>query len=354
MRLTKEAAEVKYQLEWCAWEITKRCNMNCDICLCGAPQSREDELTTEEALELCKELMDMGVKRVVLTGGEPLMRADWEVIAGSLTDAGVDVWIATNGTLIQEETVEKMKAAGVGRVTISIDGTEKIHDGIRAEGSFAKCRNAAELLLCAGIPVYAATTVTAENFNDLQELQLQLYDMKIKDWVIQLGLPYGNFVANDVNMLPPDKIKDLIDFCFSAVQEIPDMRIYPGDTIGYYTEKEILVRKHALGTDKIPVFAGCPAGISSLAIAADGDILTISMCVDRFIAGNIRETPLREIWEDDENAAWKWRRGLKKKNLKGACRECPYAEICLEGCPAVRYAMTGDVMGENKMCAFLD
>ena len=93
-------------------------------------------------------------------------------------------------------------------------------------------------------------------------------------------------------MLPPDKIKDLIDFCFSAVQEIPDMRIYPGDTIGYYTEKEILVRKHALGTDKIPVFAAARREYHPRHSQPMETILTISMCVDQIYSGGISvETP---------------------------------------------------------------
>lgn len=339
------------RLEWCSWEITKRCNMDCDICLCGGPHIPEDELTTQEALELCRQMKEMGVERVILTGGEPLVRDDWEQIARELADGGIEVQLVTNGLRIDADIARRIEAAGISRVTVSIDGTEAVHDNIRTAGSYAGCRKAILALQNTTVQVFAATTVTGDNFEDLPRLREALELMQVQNWSLQLGLPYGNFVSRKMKVLDPDQVQDLIDFCLET--EIRGkITVYPGDTIGCYTKKEIFVRQQALGTEKLPVFQGCPAGISTASISSSGDILTISMCVDGFIAGNIRNQPLKEIWENDDNPAWKWRRTLRETELKGACRECRYAKLCLGGCPAVRYAMTGDILGENKLCVY--
>lgn len=279
------------------------------------------------------------------------MREDWDKIAKELTGGGIEVQLVTNGFFIDREMAERIERSGINRVTVSIDGTEAVHDRIRARGSFARCRMAAEALRETSLQVFAATTVTEDNFEYLAGLRAELERMRIQNWVLHLGLPYGNFVERKVKVLGPDKMMDLIDFCYDTAQR-GSMAVYPGDSIGCYTMKEILVRRQALGTDSLPVFQGCPAGISTLGIGSNGDILTISMCVDGFIAGNIRHRPLREIWEDDENPAWRWRRKLRREDLQGVCRECEYGELCLGGCPAVRYSMTGEITGENQLCAY--
>lgn len=341
---------MKYKLKWCSWEITRKCNMNCEICLCGGfRDERNRELTTQEALELCEQIAEMEVERVVLTGGEPLLREDWDLIASRLSEHGVEVQIITNGSLVTPEVIARMKRAGIKKVSVSIDGTQELHDAGRMEGSFAKCEHALALLKEASIPVFVATTVTAKNLDNLSALKCELARMGVEHWGLQMGMPYGNFATHAQDVLPPEKIMELIDFCYEASQE-GDMYIYPGENIGYYTCKEAIVRSRTLHTEKIPVFSGCPAGISTLSIAYEGTILGISMCVSGFQEGNIRKRSLREIWEDDNSFVW--RRKLHKEDLKGACRDCDYAEVCLGGCPAVRYATTGDICGENQYCAF--
>lgn len=341
---------MKYKLEWCSWEITRKCNMDCKICLCGGfRDTRAKELTTWEAFSLCDQIADMGVGRVVLTGGEPLIRDDWDRIAERLSGQGVAVQLITNGSLVTPEVVERIKCAGIEKVSVSIDGTQKIHDAGRMAGSFARCEYAIGLLREAGIPVFVATTVTAKNFDNLSALKDELVRMGVEHWGIQLGLPYGNFAVHAQDVLPPEKMVELIDFCYDAGRK-GKLYIYPGENIGYYTCKEAVVRSRALHTDKIPVFSGCPAGISTLSIAYEGTILGISLCVNNFLEGNIRNRPLREIWEDENSFAW--RRKLRREDLQGACHDCGYADVCLGGCPAVRYATTGDVCGENQYCAY--
>lgn len=322
--------------------------MNCDICLCGTERGQaEQELSHEEAMNVCEQIKEMGVKRAVLTGGEPLMREDWAEIAFRLTDGGVEVHIITNGYFLDKETVRKIKKAGIKKVTVSIDGTEAAHDSSRIRGSYARCVNGVKLLRTEQIPFWIATTVTKDNLSILPGLAEELLELEAEHWSIQAGLPFGNMKKEKV--LSANEIEQLIDICHEISSQ-SGMKIYLGESIGYYSCKEALIRSKALGTDKIPVFRGCPAGITTLDIACNGDILGISLCVSGFREGSLRERTLREIWEDPN--AFSWRRNMTAKDLKGACAGCTYGELCMGGCPAVRYSLTGDIFGENQMCIY--
>ena len=88
-----------YRPRFCVWELTLRCNMRCAHCGSAAGMPRENELTTEEAVDLAKQLGALGCERLTLLGGEPLLRKDWEILTKALQDAGVRVNIITNGWL---------------------------------------------------------------------------------------------------------------------------------------------------------------------------------------------------------------------------------------------------------------
>ena len=79
------------------WEITLRCNMRCQHCGSRAGKKRRDELTLAEALKLCEDLAAMGCRRLTLSGGDPLLREDWPIIAQKLISCGVTVGMVTNG-----------------------------------------------------------------------------------------------------------------------------------------------------------------------------------------------------------------------------------------------------------------
>ena len=96
---------------------------------------------------------------------------------------------------------------------------------------------------------------------------------------------------------------------------------------------------------------GCNAGTRGFGILQNGDILgCTSIRSKEFIEGNIKERPLREIWEDENN--FLWRRQMTKDKLSGACKNCVYGSKCLGGCPNTRLTMNGDIYSENQYCAY--
>ena len=79
-------------VRYCVWEITLACDLGCKHCGSRAGKAREDELSTEECLDVVRQLAEMGMLEVTLIGGEAYLREDWDIIAGSTKSASIAPW----------------------------------------------------------------------------------------------------------------------------------------------------------------------------------------------------------------------------------------------------------------------
>jgi len=332
------------------WEITMGCNMRCKHCGSSCREPLPDELTTEEALQLCDEIGGLGLKWITLSGGEPLTRPDWPLIAQRLRQNQVIPNIITNGWMVTEETVNKAIESGIGTFAISLDGVKETHDFIRKAGSFDRIMAALELLKKNDMTAGIITTINKKNMAELPAMKQLLIDKGVRVWQIQIGLPMGNFSENNDMLIQPEDIDKIIDFAFKTIDD-NRINIYLADCIGYFNQKEIQVRSKAYRS-AVPVqWEGCTAGKRSFGILHNGDILGCTSIRDRqFVEGNVRETPLPEIWNNQDN--FQWSRNLTKQDLDGLCLKCKYGETCLGGCPNTRLTMHGNIHSENNYCSY--
>src|SRR6187399_2285680 len=79
------------------WELTLACDLGCKHCGSRAGKPRGDELTTDEALGVVRELADLGAREVSLIGGEAYLRDDWHLVAAAIHDAGMLATMVTGG-----------------------------------------------------------------------------------------------------------------------------------------------------------------------------------------------------------------------------------------------------------------
>lgn len=341
---------MKYQPLTCVWEVTMGCNMRCGHCGSSCEGALPGELSTQEALDVCDQIAKLGLRWVTLSGGEPLTRKDIDQIVRRLHDNGVIVNMITNGWLMQEEMVDKLTKSGIATVAISIDGTRDIHNMIRKEGAFEHAESAFRSLEAHGIRTGAVTTITNQNIDILGELKEELIRMGVKTWQVQLGLPMGNLKERPDWLLEPKRVNDIIDFCNETAKE-GRIKIYTADCIGYYTNKDMEVKRISYETEYVSPWDGCNAGIRGFGILHNGDILGCTSIRNReFIEGNLRERTLESIWNDENT--FLWRRNLTKERLSGDCRTCAYGDRCLGGCPNTRLTMKGDIYSENEYCAY--
>lgn len=340
---------MKYQPITCVWEVTMGCNMRCKHCGSSCAEPLPDELTTEEALNVCDQIGDLGLRWVTLSGGEPLIRKDIDLLVDHLHKNGVIVNLITNGWLINEALAKRLKASGISTLAISIDGTEELHDSIRKPGAFAHAKQAFHILNEVGIKTGAITTISNQNFYRLREIKEALIEMGVHTWQVQIGLPMGNFNQQPDWLIKPEKVDRILDFCYETAVE-GRIRIYPADCIGYYTKREQIVKQLSYRRS-VSEWSGCNAGVRSFGILHNGEILGCTSIRNReYIEGSLREKTLREIWES--NDTFLWRRQLQKNQLKGECQVCRHASKCLGGCPNTRLTIKKSIYEDNPYCSY--
>src|SRR5258705_4027776 len=87
------------------WEITLACDLKCHHCGSRAGQRRSDELTTEECLDLVRQLARMGTREVTLIGGEAYLRRGWLTIICEVRDQGMDCTVQSAGLKLTDESI---------------------------------------------------------------------------------------------------------------------------------------------------------------------------------------------------------------------------------------------------------
>ena len=335
------------KLTTAVWEITMGCNMRCKHCGSSCAEALPDELNTSEALEVCDQLKDLGLKVITLSGGEPTTRSDWHIIAKRLVDNGIITSIITNGWLIDENFIHNAITSGIRSVCLSIDGLEKTHDFIRRSGSFNKSIKALKELRKNNISTSVITSINKENICELEELYQLLSDLGVNSWQLQIALPMGNFAKRPEWLIEPQDILSIIDFAYNKIGG--KLLIVLADCIGYYSNKDIKVNENFLNDNWS--WTGCGAGKHVIGILHNGDIVACTSIRDTtLVAGNIREKSSKSIWESPDS--FKCNRNFVSCMLKGFCRVCRYTERCLGGCSNSRYCINGSFESENRYCAY--
>ncbi len=134
------------------WNLIRRCNLTCKHCYAlSADHDYAGELSFDEVCTVMDDLQRYRVPVLILSGGEPLLRADLFEIAARAKAQRFYVGLSTNGTLIDAPMADRVAAAGFDYVGISLDGMQTTHDKFRRmQGAFAKSLAAVQLLVQRG------------------------------------------------------------------------------------------------------------------------------------------------------------------------------------------------------------
>lgn len=341
----------KYKLESVTWEITTACNLRCGHCGSACTTAQPDELDTREALALVDDLMKLSPRELIITGGEPFMRKDWFEIVRRIACYDTKFRIITNGTLITPDVARRLADTHVEAVGVSLDGTCELHNTIRNAHCYETCMQALKTLKEAGIPTCVNTTLMKCNLNDLPHMKRILQEAGVASWQLQPGIASGRMADHKDWMLEPEDIGRIIDFAYKENLKGDFPRIFLPDTVGYYTNKEMLARRMAYGCNEYPVWKGCSAGIRSMDVLYNGDITGCLSIRDKsFIEGNVRKRCASDIWNDEH--AFAWRRELVPQQLSGHCKDCVYVQLCLGGCSNMRLCTKGSIYASNEYCMY--
>jgi radical SAM protein with 4Fe4S-binding SPASM domain len=333
------------------WELTLRCNLNCRHCGSKAGKARDDELSLPEALRLAEQLAELKCRYMTLSGGEPLLRRDWALIAEKLVDLGVTTGMISNGVNWSGEIAATAKTVGLESVAFSVDGFQEAHEyQRRVKGQWAKVLKAIDIAVGKGLRVSVVTTINNRNLHELEPLRELLREHGVRRWQVQFATPTGNMAENRSLVMDPKEVLYAVPLIARMCRDNKLPKVYPGHDVGYFGEPEESLRDPKA---TIPFWTGCSAGCSVIGIESNGNIkgcLSLPSVLnqeDAFIEGNIRNASLREIWY--RKGAFKYNREFTLDQLGGFCRTCDYAEICRGGCTWSCYAETGFVR-DNPYC----
>ncbi|MBN1280572.1 MAG: radical SAM protein [Candidatus Thermoplasmatota archaeon] len=316
-----------------AWELTLSCNMRCMHCGSSAGTTRDKELTTTEALNLCSQLADLHAKYINLTGGEAILRKGWYDISKAIKDLGMEVSVLSNGLALTDTMIQQLRNAGVYAIALSLDGgTPHTHDSIRGvPGSFHTCLDRLKQLREENLPVTVITTVHKRNFHELPLIR-DLILGKTKAWQIQIAVPIGRFPTNLIVSKEEFYAVALFIAATRKRYSVRELAVMGAHSIGYHSQ---IIRNTMVS----PVWKGCQAGISVLGIQSNGNIKGCLSLPDSFIEGNIRQKPLADIWNDQK--AFSYTRDCTPSDLKNQCATCRYGRSCRGGCTTVSASLTG-------------
>ena len=330
------------------WEITLACDLKCQHCGSRAGSRRPDELSTEECLDLVRQLARMGTREVTLIGGEAYLRRDWLEIIREIRAQGMDCTLQSGGLHLTEERIRAAAEAGLQAAGISIDGLRETHDRLRGvRGSFDAACKALRLLGEHGLTSSVNTQITSLVIPQLRELMNLFIESGARNWQVQLTVAMGRAADHPELLLQPYELLELMPLLAELYQEGIDrgFLMQPGNNIGYFGPYEHLWR--GSGDDRVH-WTGCNAGQNSLGIEADGTIKGCpSLATTTYAGGNIRDLKLENIWWETDELSFA--RTRTADDLWGFCRGCYYADVCRAGCTWTSDSLLGRA-GNNPYC----
>lgn len=342
------------------WNFTYKCNLSCKHCYSDAGNNPKGELSTSEAIKVVNEIADFGVTSLAFSGGEPLMRKDFFEVAKYAVESGLYVSLATNGTLLNEDRVKKLKRIGLNYVEVSLDGaTSKTHDAFRGkQNSFNEALTGLKNCVKEDVCTCLAVTATKNNLNEIPSVFTLAQRIGVQRFTLFNFVPTGR--GEDILELDlsPEEREDVLNFLCNKLSEHSKIAILTTApqlarvALQFSSTQEDLMMplahmEAARISKKAKALAdfigGCGAGRFYCAVSPEGNV---QPCVFLPITvGNLKTEKFEEIWFNSSvlNSL------RNRENLKGRCGKCAFKYVC-GGCRARAYAYYNDYLMSDPGC----
>jgi radical SAM enzyme (rSAM/lipoprotein system) len=314
----REQQAAEHRLSYLFWECTLRCNLACRHCGSDCTSSTDTpDMPLEDflgALNSVSTIADPKNTIIVLTGGEPLMREDLEECGRAFYERGYPWGMVTNGLAMTGPRFNKLLAAGLRSITVSLDGMEESHRWMR--GKKDSFQNAIETIrMVAATPELAGDVVTCvngKNFKELGQIRDLLISLGMKSWRLFTIFPKGRAQDDPEMDVTNRQFNELMEF---IVKTKSDGKIKAGFSCeGFLGGYEHEARDS---------FFFCRAGINIGSVLVDGSISACPSLRGDYIQGN--------IYRDDFAKIWNERFGImrnRKWTRVGTCAECGVFDWC--------------------------
>jgi heme b synthase len=341
--------------KWIAWETTQKCNLRCVHCRCSSGfSSSEGDFTTDEGKKLLDEIAAFSKPVIVLSGGEPLMRPDIFELAAYGTSIGLRMCMATNGSLVTDEVCLKMNQSDIKMVSLSLDGsTASIHDDFRqCTGAFDGVLRAAEIFRRNGQKFLINSSFTKRNQHDIADTFKLAKSLGATAWYMFMIVPTGRGEEIMSELISKDDYEAILEWHYQQEKIEDDILMRPTCAPHYYRIVPQRSKQEGINFERRSLTfstgggKGCIAAQTICLIDCFGNVKPCSYF--HRVAGNVKITPFREIWESSQIF-----RDLRDfKAYKGKCGECEFINVC-GGCRARADAVYGDYMAEEPFCNYV-
>ncbi len=338
------------------WCTTKRCNLDCMHCYSGGNTASDGELSTDEAKKMLDGLVECGSPFMILSGGEPFLRADVFELGSYAREIGLMVIVSSNGTVVTPEIAAKAAEAGFGYVGVSLDGLAETNNYFRGSvDAYSNALQGMRNLRDAGIKTGLRFTITRHNCHELS----QIMELMVKEGFHRLCVYHLEYAGRGRelmnNDLTPEDRRRAVDSLFDKTVEINrhnhDLEVL---TVGNYADAAYIYMK-VLKEDPEKARAayehflrnggeGC--GEKLAYIDEKGNVYASQHLKTNL--GNIRERSLKDIWNSDNEFLWKLRH--RESLFRGKCAECRFLEICRGGSRSRAMAVYDDFSAPDPSC----
>jgi heme b synthase len=347
----------RYQPRLIFWELTTGCNLRCIHCRASATELMSpDDLSYTECCHVIDEIAEYAPLILVLSGGEPLWRRDVFDLARRARRRNLRVALATNGTLVDEAMAQRIQEAGIERVSISLDGADRVtHDTFRGHrGAFESAIRGIRCLKELGVSTQINTTVSRHNAHQLPEIIRLAQELGVDAFHMFLLVPVGcGLTIKDEQAIPAEEAEQILNWFYERSLDTP-LELKATCAPHYYRilrQRRAEARRAGHEVPELPtsgmhaVTKGCLAGSAVCFISHQGEVYPCGYLP--VSAGNLRRERFRDIWEN----APIFRELRDSANLEGKCRICEFRNVCM-GCRARAYGMTGDYLAEEPFCIY--
>jgi len=311
---------------------------------------------------LIEDLASFGVPVLLFSGGEPLMRRDMLDLAAYAAALGIRPVISTNGTLITRAMAERIVAAGVSYVGVSLDGIGATNDYFRGrKGAFALALQGIRNCVAAGQRVGLRLTLTRHNVRDLP-LIFDLIEREQIDRACFYHLVYsgrgraleGDDLTHEETRAAVDYIcQRALDFRMRGIEK--EILTVDNHADGVYVYLKVRERDPERAEEVLQLLRWNGGNRSGSGIACIDNLGYVHP--DQFwwsySLGNVRDRPFSQIWSDQSDGLLAGLRD-RKPLLKGRCGRCQYLDICNGNFRVRALAVYGDPWAPDPACYLTD
>jgi radical SAM protein len=349
------------------WEVTRACQLACVHCRADAIRHRDPlELSTAEGKNLLADLAAFPPPHplVVLTGGDPLERADLTELVAYGTGLGLSVAFSPSVTpRLTRDALVELRDAGIKAVSLSLDGaTARSHDAFRqVPGVFDATQDAIATVRSLGLRLQLNTTVTANNVAELPAILRRVLSAGAGLWSVFFLVPTGRgsrlrplsaveeedvlHWLYDVSELVAVKATEAPHYRRIAIQRTQQPRPPCGELGARLRDatSDLLAGQVSTRPRRPPIDVNSGRGFAF--IDHRGEVYPSGFLP--VTVGSVRTAPFADIYRDAPLL-----RALRDPDaLGGKCGRCEFRDVC-GGSRSRAYAATGDPLAEDPSCPY--